>query len=483
MSNLYDLLASEVVDGIKEGLFTTGEYVCSVIKRIEDVESKLHSFISLDSEGAVSSAKLIDRKLREKEKIGPLCGIIVGIKDNISTKNIKTTCASKMLEDYIPPYDATVVRHMKENGAIIMGKLNLDEFGMGSTTEYSRYGPTHNPWNLDYVPGGSSGGCGAAVASGECTVSLGSDTGGSIRCPASFCSVVGLKPTYGRVSRFGLVSYANSLEQIGPIGKNVSDVVMVMNAIAGSDEKDHTTGPLGAAPKYSLKSGQNLRVGLIKKVTEEADPDVSKCIYDAMELFANSGCKCEEISLASSLRYALSSYYTIAMAEASSNLSRYDNVRYGFDMSPDGYEWNTYFMKVRSNFGEEVKRRIIVGSYVLSSAYYGKYYLKAQKVRSMLIEEFKLLFKKFDVLVSPTMPILPFKIGEKISDPLKIYQIDVNTVVANLTGMPAISVPAGFSNGLPIGLQLMADILQEQKLLDAAALFEEKLHPPAGSLK
>ena len=482
MSNLLNLTVPQIVTGIKNMDFSAEEYVSQVLAKIRKVDLEINAYITLN-ERALEAAASIDKRIRMGENVGSLAGVSVGIKDNICTKGLKTTCASEMLEDYVPPYDATVVERLKNNDAILIGKLNLDEFAMGSTTEYSVFGPTHNPWNIEYVAGGSSGGSAASVAALECAVSLGSDTGGSIRCPASFCSVVGLKPTYGRVSRFGLVSYANSLEQIGPIGKNVSDVVMVMNAIAGSDEKDHTTGPLGAAPKYSLKSGQNLRVGLIKKVTEEADPDVSKCIYDAMELFANSGCKCEEISLASSLRYALSSYYTIAMAEASSNLSRYDNVRYGFDMSPDGYEWNTYFMKVRSNFGEEVKRRIIVGSYVLSSAYYGKYYLKAQKVRSMLIEEFKLLFKKFDVLVSPTMPILPFKIGEKISDPLKIYQIDVNTVVANLTGMPAISVPAGFSNGLPIGLQLMADILQEQKLLDAAALFEEKLHPPAGSLK
>src|SRR5437867_7906091 len=376
MSSLHDLLAHEVVEGIKEGLFTAEEYVSSVIKTIEDVESKLNSFITLDTERALSSAKLIDRKIKENEDIGYLGGVAVGIKDNISTKDIRTTCASKMLEDYVPSYDATVIRNLKQNGAIILGKLNLDEFGMGSTTEYSRYHPTHNPWNLDYVPGGSSGGCGAAVAAGECTVSLGSDTGGSVRCPASFCSTVGLKPTYGLISRYGLVSYANSIEQIGPIGRTVSDVVLVLNAIAGADENDHTT--MGGKPAHSLQQRKGLRVGLVREFIEGAEPRVAKVIHKAADALAKQRCGCEETSLAS-VQYALASYYTIAMAEASSNLARYDNIRYGFDLDPEGYEWNSYFAKARSNFGEEVKRRVIVGSYVLSSGYYGKYYLKAQQ--------------------------------------------------------------------------------------------------------
>ncbi|TLX90961.1 MAG: Asp-tRNA(Asn)/Glu-tRNA(Gln) amidotransferase subunit GatA [Thaumarchaeota archaeon] len=473
MSNLYDLLASEVVDGIKEGLFTTEEYVCSVIKRIEDVESKLHSFISLDSEGAVSSAKLIDRKLREKEKIGPLCGIIVGIKDNISTKNIKTTCASKMLEDYIPPYDATVVRHMKENGAIIMGKLNLDEFGMGSTTEYSRYGPTHNPWNLDYVPGGSSGGCGAAVASGECTVSLGSDTGGSIRCPASFCSVVGLKPTYGKVSRYGLISYANSLEQIGPICRSVKDIVTIMNVISGKDTKDNTTIP-SSSITINGKT-KKLNVAILKELIDSCDGSVKKTIYSTAEKFKEIGCECSEISI-KNLNYALPSYYTLASAEASSNLSRYDNIRYGFDLPIDDYKWEQYFSTVRKNFGEEVKRRILIGSYVLSSGYYSKYYLKARRLRSLLRLELLTLFKQYDLFIGPTMPILPFKFGEKIDDPIKMYLVDINTVIANLASIPAVSLPVGFSNGLPIGLQMMAAPFEEQKLIDASYALENTIN-------
>jgi aspartyl-tRNA(Asn)/glutamyl-tRNA(Gln) amidotransferase subunit A len=374
-----------------------------------------------------------------------------------------------MLDGYAPPYDATVVRRLKDAGAIIIGKVNLDEFAMGSTTEFSRHGPTRNPWDISRVPGGSSGGSAASVAALECTASLGSDTGGSVRCPASFCSVVGLKPTYGLVSRYGLVSYANSLEQVGPVGRTIADVVAVLNAVAGADEHDHTTA--AGKPAYSITERKDLRVGLVKEFLEGADPAVAKVIHGAVDTLTGQGCKVEQVSLAS-VQYALASYYTIAMAEASSNLARYDNIRYGFDMTPEGYEWNTYFAKARSNFGEEVKRRIIVGSYVLSSGYYGKYYMKAQQVRSLLKNELKALFKHYDVLVGPTMPILPFKIGEKVDDPVKMYLVDIDTVVANLTGVPAMSVPAGFVGGLPVGLQIMADEFQEQTMLDAASLFE-----------
>ena len=359
---------------------------------------------------------------------------------------------------------------MKDDGAIVVGKLNLDEFAMGSTTEFSMRGSTHNPWNTTFVPGGSSGGSGASVAASECAISLGSDTGGSVRCPASFCSVVGLKPTYGCVSRFGLISYANSLEQVGPMGKTVSDVVMVMNSISGIDNNDQTTID-NDRPKYTIKPNGNIRVGLVKEMVEGAEHEISKCMYSAMDLFSSLDCDCEETSM-KSIEYALASYYTIAMAESSSNLARYDNIRYGFDLNSDSYEWNAYFAKVRSNFGEEVKRRIIAGSYVLSSGYYGKYYLKAQKVRTILKQEVTSLFKRFDVLIGPTMPVLPFKFGEKIDDPLKMYMVDINTVIANLTGIPAISIPAGFSKKLPIGLQIMAGEFQEQMLFNAAFLFE-----------
>jgi aspartyl-tRNA(Asn)/glutamyl-tRNA(Gln) amidotransferase subunit A len=471
MANLYSLTSEQITLGINNGDFSAEDYICQILDRIEKIDVKINAFITVDKNGALEKARLIDRKIRNREQnIGPLAGVAVGIKDNICTNGLKTTCASEMLKDYVSPYDATAVKRLQESGAIVVGKLNLDEFAMGSTTEFSKNGPTHNPWNIEYVAGGSSGGSAASVAALECSLSLGSDTGGSIRCPASFCSVVGLKPTYGSVSRYGLISYANSLEQIGPIGKTVSDVVMVMNAIAGKDDKDDTT--LERVPKYTLNpTKKNIRVGLVKELVEGADPAISKCIYYAMDMFSRLDFKCEETSM-NSIRYSLPSYYTIAMAEASSNLARYDNLRYGFDLDPDGYEWNMYFSKVRSNFGQEVKRRIIIGSYVLSAGYYGKYYLKAQKLRSLLKQELKSLFKKYDILIAPTMPVLPFKIGDKIDDPLKMYLIDIDTVIANLSGIPAISIPAGFSNNLPIGLQIMANELQEQTILDAALLFE-----------
>ena len=477
MSNLYNLSAGETHRGIIQGDFTAEEYVWSIIERIERVEGKVHAFITLNKENALDDAREIDKKIRIQEDAGSLAGVTVGIKDNISTHGLKTTCASKMLENYVPPYDATVVERLKNHGAIVIGKLNLDEFGMGSTTEYSRYGPTHNPWSLDYVPGGSSGGSGAAVSSRECTVSLGSDTGGSVRCPASFCSVVGLKPTYGSVSRFGLISYANSLEQIGPICRTVEDVVTVMNAISGHDANDDTCFLSRSNVPY-LHINQDrapLSIAIVKELIDGCDAAVSKTIYSALDKFKEFGWECTEISL-KSVNYALPSYYTIAMAEASSNLARYDNIRYGFSFPVEGFEWNTYISNVRSNFGEEVKRRILIGSYVLSSGYYSKYYLKARQLRSLLRQELLSNFAKYDLLVGPTMPVLPFRIGEKIDDPLKMYLMDVDTVLANLAGIPAISIPAGHSNGLPIGLQLMAGPFQEQKLIDAASLLENVIN-------
>jgi aspartyl-tRNA(Asn)/glutamyl-tRNA(Gln) amidotransferase subunit A len=465
---LYKLDAATVTSRIAGREISAEEYIQQVLERIEKVEPKVNAFITVNK-GAMERARALDKKIRDGGSTGPLAGVAVAIKDNISTKGIKTTCASKMLESYVPPYDATVVKRLQDAGAIIVGKVNLDEFAMGSTTEFSRHGPTRNPWDISRVPGGSSGGSAASVAALECAVSLGSDTGGSVRCPASFCSVVGLKPTYGLVSRFGLVSYANSLEQVGPAGRTVADVASVLSVIAGFDERDHTTAT--GKPSYKTAQNRQLRVGLVKEFIEGADEQVSKIIHGAVDTLAKQGCKVEETSLPS-VKYALASYYTIAMAEASSNLARYDNMRYGFDASPEGYEWNSYFSHTRGNFGEEVKRRIITGSYVLSSGYYGKYYLKAQQVRSIIKKELKSLFKKYDVLAGPTMPILPFKIGEKLDDPLKMYLVDVDTVVANLAGIPAISVPAGFSSGLPVGLQLMADEFCEQTLFDAAGMFE-----------
>ncbi len=477
MSNLYTLNIEQVTNGIKNGEFTTEEYVSQIIERIKKVDQKINSFITIN-DNALVQAQHIDKKIRSGSTVGSLAGIVVGIKDNISTAGLKTTCASKMLSDYVPPYDATVIKRLKDKDAIIIGKLNLDEFAMGSTTEWSSYGLTRNPWNLDYVCGGSSGGSAASVAAQLCTTSLGSDTGGSVRCPASFCSVVGFKPTYGLVSRYGLVSYSNSLEQIGPIGRTVSDVKKIMEVISGTDTSDNTTIDTRNninTNHYDPEQKNNQKIGLLRELINGADESVYRCIYSAIDKFTKFGFTYEESSLKSS-EYALASYYTIATAEASSNLARFDNIRYGFELNPDDYEWNTYFSKTRGNFGDEVKRRIIVGSFVLSSGYYGKYYLKAQRVKNLIKHELKKLFKEFDLLISPTVPVLPFKIGEKIDDPLKMYLIDINTVLANLAGIPAISIPIGFKNGLPIGLQIMADEFQEKKLLDISEVIEKSIN-------
>jgi aspartyl-tRNA(Asn)/glutamyl-tRNA(Gln) amidotransferase subunit A len=479
MSNLYTLNVEQVTNGIRNGEFTAEEYVSHLIERIKKIDNKINSFITINN-NAIAQAQQIDMKIRSGLTVGSLAGIVVGVKDNISTAGLKTTCASKMLSDYIPPYDATVIKRLKDKDAIIIGKLNLDEFAMGSTTEWSYYGLTRNPWNLDYVCGGSSGGSAASIAAQLCTVSLGSDTGGSVRCPASFCSVTGFKPTYGLVSRYGLISYSNSLEQIGPIGKTVSDIRNIMEVISGKDTNDNTTIETKSNNNYDNDDDDdnkkyNQKIGLLKELINGADEPICQCIYSTIDKFNEFGFTCEDSSL-NSTEYALASYYTIATAEASSNLARFDNIRYGFELNPDDYEWNTYFSKTRGNFGDEVKRRIIVGTFVLSSGYYGKYYLKAHRVRQLIKSELKNLFKKYDLLISPTVPVLPFKIGEKIDDPLKMYLIDINTVLANLAGIPAISIPIGFKNGLPIGLQIMADEFQEKKLLDAAELLEKSIN-------
>ena len=475
MANLPILDIQGVSNGIRDGNFTVEEYITSLLNRIEKIDKKINAFITINK-NAINQAKEIDKKIKNGRPIGPLAGVAVGIKDNISTMDLKTTCASKMLSEYIPPFNATVVQKLVDNDAIIIGKLNLDEFAMGSTTEWSYFGITRNPWNTNYVCGGSSGGSAASVSSQMCTFSLGSDTGGSIRCPASFCSVVGLKPTYGMVSRYGLISYSNSLEQIGPIGKNTSDVRKIFWTISGKDINDDTSLDKN---NYNLTTNNDfkkkIKIGLIKELMDGADQDVSKCIYSSLNTLENLGFECEETSLKYT-EYALASYYTIATAEASSNLARYDNIRYGFQLDPDDYEWNSYFSETRGNFGDEVKRRIILGTYVLSSGYYGKYYVKAQKAKSIIKMELKKLFKKYDLLISPTVPVLPFKIGEKIDDPLKMYLIDINTVLANLSGIPAISVPAGFRDDLPIGIQIMGDEFQEEKILNVSELFEKSIN-------
>jgi aspartyl-tRNA(Asn)/glutamyl-tRNA(Gln) amidotransferase subunit A len=443
------------------------DYLHGLFDKIE--RSKLNAFTTLAREDALSRAKEFDRQPWP----GLLAGIPVAIKECISTKGIETTCSSRILHGYIPPYDAHVVERLKAEGAIIMGKTNMDEFAMGTSTETSCFGPTRNPWDLNTVPGGSSGGSAAAVAGGEAPCSLGSDTGGSVRCPASFCGIVGLKPTYGLVSRYGLIAYANSLEQIGSLTNTVKDTALLMEIIAGHDWRDSTSAEKGSYLP-SLKNGiRGLKVGIPKEYFGEGvDQRVERSVWDAISALERLGASWKEVSLPHT-RYALAAYYVIAMSEASSNLARFDGLRYGLRTEED-QDWHTTFSEIRAQgFGPEVKRRILLGTYALSAGYYGRYYLKALKVRTLIKDDFLKAFKEVDILASPTMPIPAFKMGERINDPLSLYMADVFTVPINLAGVPAISVPCGFAGHLPIGLQLMGRHFQEDLLLRAAHAFEE----------
>jgi len=474
-----EISAEEFLSQVKDETISVEEFVAKTIDRIKKVEDKVHAYITLDDKNALEQAKVIDKKIRTKEKLGSCLGMPISIKDNICTAGLKTTCASKMLENFIAPYDATVVSKLKAEDAIILGKTNLDEFAMGSTTEFSYFGPTKNPWNTEYVPGGSSGGSGVSVSTHECIISLGSDTGGSVRSPASFCSVVGLKPTYGLVSRYGLVSYANSIEQIGPIARTVEDVAFILNILSGMDVHDNTTIGKGDADyTKDLDAGvSGKKIGIITQMTTDGiDKEVASATNKAISKLQGLGAECIPISL-DAVEHSVAAYYTIASAEASSNLARYDNLRYGFDFGIEGYEFKAYVSKVRGNFGPEVTRRILLGAFVLSTGYYGKYYLKAQKVRAMIKSQLEEAFKKVDLLITPTMPILPYRIGEKIDDPLSLYLSDINTIIANLSGIPAISVPFEISSsGFPIGIQLLANTLQEKKLLQTAYALQQTTH-------
>ncbi|WP_254523572.1 Asp-tRNA(Asn)/Glu-tRNA(Gln) amidotransferase subunit GatA [Natrinema caseinilyticum] len=402
---------------------------------------------------------------------GPLAGRTVAVKDNISTEGVRTTCGSRMLEDYVPPYDATVVSRLKEAGATIVGKANMDEFGMGTTTETSFFGPTDNPAAPGHVPGGSSGGSAAAVAAGEADLALGSDTGGSVRCPAAFCGVVGIKPTYGLVSRYGLVAYGNSLEQIGPFGESVEDAARLLDVIAGSDDRDATTRTEGDDSSYAdAATGDvdGLRIGVPTELLEGADEGVVETFWDALGTLEDRGATYHEVSLPS-VEHAVEAYYVIAMSEASSNLARYDGVRYGHAGDATG-NWNETFARAREEgFGDEVKRRILLGTYALSAGYHDKYYKKAQDARAWVKQDFDGALSEADVLASPTMPVPPFELGESLDDPLQLYLADANTVPVNLADLPAISIPAGETNGLPVGLQLVGPAFGESVLIRAAS--------------
>ena len=477
-----EISALKYLDEIKNENFTVEEFISKTIERIKKIDGNLHAFLSIN-EKAIQQAKEIDRKIKAKEKIGKCMGMPLSIKDNICVKDTKTTCGSKMLEDFISPYDATVIKNLKSEDAIIIGKTNLDDFAMGLTTEFSAFGPSKNPWNTDYVPGGSSGGSAVSVSALECIASLGSDTGGSVRNPASFCSTVGFKPTYGLISRYGLISYSNSIEQIGPLTRTVEDTAFLLNIIAGQDPMDNTTiDNKGEDYVKNLDAGiDGKKIGVISQMTKTVDTEVSSATKYAIAQFEKLGAKIEEISL-DMVDYSVASYYTITATEAGSNLARYDNLRYGYDFDLEGYEFNSYISKARKNFGPEVTRRMILGGFVPSAGHAGKYFLKALKVKNKLTAEINEAFNKVDLLISPTVPLLPFKFGEKIDDPVALFLIDFNTVTANLTGKPAISVPFEISNGLPIGIQIHANTLQDKLVLQAAHALEKTTNLPGVSI-
>ncbi|KGF47664.1 glutamyl-tRNA amidotransferase [Veillonella montpellierensis DNF00314] len=451
------------------------ELTQAMIAHKEKVEPTVNAYLSDSHEEALATAKTIDKKIAAGESIPMLAGIPGAIKDNICIQGQPATCASKMLENFIPPYNASVIEKLEKNNYISLGKVNMDEFAMGGSTENSALKKTTNPWNTNYVPGGSSGGSAAAVSSGSAIWSLGSDTGGSIRQPASYCGVVGLKPTYGNVSRFGLIAFASSLDQIGPVTRDVTDAAIVLNAISGHDEKDSTSIP-GDRPDYTKALIQNVKdvtIGLPKEFyTDALDADVRNALDNAVETYKRLGANIIEVSLPT-IKYGLSAYYIVALAEASSNLARYDGVSYGLRVDADNLvEMST---KTRTiGFGPEVQRRILLGTYVLSSGYYDAYYLKALKTRRLIKNEFDNAFAKCDILLTPTAPHTAFKFGEKINDPLAMYLEDICTVPVNLAGIPGISIPAGISsNGLPIGMQLLAPAMGEEVLLRTAYTFEQ----------
>jgi aspartyl-tRNA(Asn)/glutamyl-tRNA(Gln) amidotransferase subunit A len=478
MMNL-KISALEFVEEAKNGNISVEDFIGKTLERIDSVEDKLHAFLSINDK-ALDQARELDKKIKSGQDVGSCFGMPISIKDNMCIKNSKTTCASKMLENFIAPYDATVISKLKKQDAIFIGKANMDEFAMGLTTEFSAYGPSKNPWNTEYVPGGSSGGSAVSVSAFECVASLGSDTGGSVRNPASFCSAVGYKPTYGLISRYGLISYANSIEQIGPLTRTVKDSAFMLNLIAGIDTNDNTTVNNNNEDYLAnIDSGiEGKRIGIITEMIGDGiDPEVLTATKEAISKLEGLGAICEEVSL-EMVKYSVAAYYTISTTEAGSNLARYDNLRYGYDFPVEGYEFNSYISKARRNFGPEVTRRMIIGGFVPSAGHAGKYFLKAMKVKSKLTKEINEAFKKFDLLIAPTVPVLPFKIGEKIDDPVSLFLIDINTVTANLTGKPAISIPFKIVNGLPIGIQLLANSMNDKLLLQAAYALEQTVTLP-----
>jgi len=475
-NELHQLTIHEAHKLLKQRRISSLELTKSALKRITEVESKIRACVTIVEDMALKQAEQVDNYIKTAHEITPLTGIPTLIKDVMCTKGIRTTCSSKMLENFVPPYDATVIEKLKAQKAVIVGKTNMDEFAMGSSTEHSAFFPTYNPWDLSRVPGGSSGGSAAAVAADETIYALGSDTGGSIRQPAALCSVVGLKPTYGRVSRFGLVAFASSLDQIGPITKDVTDCALVMNVIAGYDSRDSTSVPY-PVPDYTqplIRDIKGLKLGIPREyLVEGVQNKVRAVLQAAIDELQELGAEIDwEVSLPHT-KYALAAYYILAPSEASANLARYDGVKYGFSERDASNVIETTEKTRQFGFGPEVKRRIMLGTYALSAGYYDAYYLKAQKVRTLIKQEFEHAFEKCDALVTPTSPIVPFKLGEKLEDPMQMYLSDVCTLPINIAGIPAISIPAGFADNLPIGMQIMGKPFSEETLLRIAFAYEQ----------
>jgi len=474
---LHELTIHELSDLLSRGETTSAQATKAAFERIEAVEPQVRAFLTPTRELAEAQARAADERRRRGESVTPLTGVPLGLKDVLCTKGVRTTCGSKILDNFRPTYDATAVAKLARAGAVFCGKLNMDEFAMGSSTENSRYQVTRNPWDLERIPGGSSGGSAAAVAAGECFGTLGSDTGGSIRQPAAMCGVVGLKPTYGRVSRYGLVAFASSLDQIGPFTKDVRDCALMLNAISGHDPADSTSVPV-PVPDYTASLGKDVRglkIGVPKEYfTHGMDAEVAAAVRGAIKKLEGLGCEVVEVSLPHT-EYAVAVYYVVATAEASSNLARYDGVKYGY--RHEGADLLDMYAKTRSEgFGAEVKRRIMLGTYALSAGYYDAYYRKAGQVRTLIVQDFKQAFEKCDVIATPVTPTAAFKIGEKVADPLQMYLSDIFTISTNLAGIPGLSMPCGLTSGrLPIGVQLLGRHFGEEAILQVAHALEAEL--------
>ena len=475
--SLHKLSLCELQKKFTAGEVTATEIVRAYFLRIGQVEPKVKAYVTQTKEAAMARASALDERLKGWRKTKPMTGMPLAIKDNLCTEGVRTTCSSRMLQQFIPPYDATVIAKLRDQDYILLGKANLDEFAMGSSTEHSAFGPSRNPWNLQHVPGGSSGGAAAAVAADECAAALGSDTGGSIRQPAAFCGVVGLKPTYGRVSRYGLVAFASSLDQVGPITKDVPDAALLLGAIAGHDPLDSTSADL-PVPDYmkalKKKDLKKLTVGVpVEYFADGLDPEVELSVRAAIDEMKSLGGTIKEIHLPRT-DAAVAVYYVIATAEASSNLARYDGVKFGLRAKETKDLLDLYMKTRQEGFGPEVKRRIMLGTYALSAGYYDAYYGKAQAVRTLICEDFRAAFKDVDLIVTPVTPTPAFGLGEKSEDPLQMYLSDIYTISVNLAGLPAIAVPCGFSKaGLPIGVQLIGRAFEEETLLRAAHAYEQ----------